>query len=244
MKICFNIEKRIYKERVFKELSKTDVANMLGVKVLDCSIVAFGISTIEYSVFADHHRYILIDFNPLKRDQENYYLLLEEFKKYHKNFTIHDEHCIDLIEVTGYCSISELSENGKLSLEQAESFMDEVIKIHKNGFLHLGITPYNDFFNENNCMLINNDSLVCKDNLENKNLKYISSNPFSAPEIKMKSGENIMEQSDVYSVVILLKHFFDIDAKQLDVICKGQSLNIMKRYMNVQDLKSAFAEAV
>jgi len=242
MNTLVNLDKRVYKERFYDEMNNDEAAELLGFKSVTLSVIAFGNSTIEYCVVTENKKYILIEFNPLKRDENEYHNLWNEFVKYHSNIASKGNRKFEIVDVTGYSSISELHDKGTLSFEQAERFMDEVIKIHDNGMLHLGIAPYNVFFNGNRCIVINNDSLVLKSEIEKKKAKYFSVTPFSAPELRMKSCEKFDEQTDVYSVCVLLKHFFKLAEPHMKAIKKGLQPNIMKRFATLSEFKLALVE--
>lgn len=242
MNALVNLDGRVYKERFYEEMNENEAAELLGCNNVTLSVIAFGNSTIEYCAKTENEKYVLIEFNPLKRDEPAYQNLLNEFVKYHSNIVSKDNRRVEVVNVTGYFSISELHDKGDLSFEQAEKFMDEVIKIHDSGMLHLGIAPYNVFFKGKKCIIINNDSLVLKSEIEKKKAKYFSVTPFSAPEMRMKSCEKFDEQTDVYSVCVLLKHFFKLAEHHMEPLKKGLQPNVMKRYANLTEFKLALAE--
>ena len=242
MNTLVNLDERVYKERFYEEMNENEAAELLGCKSVNLAVISFGNSTISYCAKTENDKYILIEFNPLKRDESAYQNLLNEFMKYHPDIELNGKRKVEIVNITGYFSISELHDEGTLSFSQAEMFMDEVIKIHNKGMLHLGIAPYNVLFKGNKCIVINNDSLVSKSEIEKKKAKYFSVTPFSAPELRMKSCEKIDEQTDVYSVCFLLKHFFNLDEHHMETLKKGLQHNVMKRYANLTEFKLALAE--
>ena len=94
---------------------------------------------------------------------------------------------------------------------KARKLCSIINKYHEHNYLHLDIKPANILITEDSMYLLDFDSIICKDELEDSvSIRLSCSQGFSAPELMMGAKNAVCEATDVFSVgAIIFYKMFD-----------------------------------
>ena len=123
----------------------------------------------------------------------------EAYGTYYSVLTLHGGHTLaDIMEITG-----------GLSLEQIGSLMVKILEaldgFHRNGYLHLDISPDNILVTGERVLLIDYNS-VWPLKSEETSLCYSVKAGYTAPEVRLREKQAIGTAADIYSVCAVYFH--------------------------------------